>query len=346
MKAAVLFETGKPLKIINNIAIPALLTGQVLVRVLYSGVCHSQLMEVKGHRGEDKYLPHLLGHEGVGIVEAIGAGVSKVKPGDKVVIGWIKGEGLDAPGGKYQCDDYLINSGSATTLAEQTIVAENRVVKLPADFPEKLAVLLGCALPTGLGLVFNELKPDTGKTIAIFGLGGIGMSALLAANTFAPTQLIAVDVSAEKLTLATQLGATHTINAAQQDPVAAILQLTGGHGVDYSLEAGGTTSTIEQAFASVRDGGGQCVFASHPKNDLKIQLEPHAFHRGKSIRGSWGGGAKPDKDIPLFADMYKSGQLKLDVLLSKEYQLEQINEALADLDNRKIVRALINIQAS
>lgn len=346
MKAAVLFETAKPLVIVDQINIPPLQTGQVLVRISYSGVCHSQLMEVKGHRGEDKYLPHLLGHEGVGIVEAIGAGVSKVKPGDKVVIGWIKGEGLDAPGGKYPHENYVINSGSATTLAEHSIVAENRVVKLPADFPEKLAVLLGCALPTGLGLVFHELKPEHGKTIAIFGLGGIGMSALLAATTFAPTQLIAVDLSDEKLTLARELGATHTINAAEQDPVAAILALTAGRGVDYSLEAGGTTTTIEQAFASVRDGGGQCVFASHPKNDLKIQLEPHAFHRGKSIRGSWGGGSQPDKDIPRFADMYKSGQLKLDVLLSKEYRLEQINEALDDLDNRKIVRALINIQAS
>ncbi|WP_244369642.1 zinc-binding dehydrogenase [Pseudoalteromonas xiamenensis] len=295
MKAAVLFATGKPLAIVNNITLPPLTLGQVQVRILYSGVCHSQLMEVKGGRGEDKYLPHLLGHEGVGIVEEIGEGISKVKPGDKVVIGWIKGDGLDAPGGKYSHDGYVINSGSATTLAEKTIVAENRLVKLPEGFPDKLAVLLGCALPTGLGLVFNELKPEKHKNIAIFGLGGIGMSALLAATTYQPEKLIAIDVNDEKLELAKRLGATHTINSSVLDPVTTIYELTQNTGVDYALEAGGTVKTIEQAFESVRDGGGQCVFASHPSNELKIALEPHAFHRGKSIRGSWGEVQNPIK---------------------------------------------------
>ncbi|MCF2909727.1 zinc-binding dehydrogenase [Pseudoalteromonas sp. DL2-H2.2] len=341
MKAAVLFETGQPLKIVDNIQLPTLITGQVQVKILYSGLCHSQLMEVNGGRGEDKYLPHLLGHEGVGIVEAVGDGVTKVQVGDKVVIGWIKGEGQDAPGGKYPHDGYLINSGSATTLCEQTIVAENRVVRLPHTFPDKLAVLLGCALPTGLGLVFNELKPEPNKSIAIFGLGGIGMSALLAAKLSVPTILIAIDVNEEKLALAKKLGATHCINSKACDPVQEIYRLTDQRGVDYSLEAGGTTETIEQAFESVRDGGGQCIFASHPSNELKIQLEPHAFHRGKSIRGSWGGGSQPDKDIPLFADMYFKGELNLEPLISKEYALEDINEAIKDLENRKIVRALI-----
>ena len=168
MKAAVLFNTGEPLQIIDNIKVPVLTKGQVHVRMVYSGLCHSQVMEVKGGRGEDKYLPHLLGHEGVGIVESIGEGVTKVGPGDKVIIGWIKGEGLDAPGGKYPHKDYLINSGSATTLTDQTIVAENRLVKLPSGFPEKLAILLGCALPTGLGLVLNELKPEKHKRFYVY----------------------------------------------------------------------------------------------------------------------------------------------------------------------------------
>ncbi|MDK2598433.1 MULTISPECIES: zinc-binding dehydrogenase [Pseudoalteromonas] len=343
MKAAVLFETGKPLKLISNIKVPALTAGQVRVEILYSGLCHSQLMEVKGGRGEDKYLPHLLGHEGVGYVTEVGEGVTKVAVGDKVIIGWIKGQGLDAPGGKYPHEDYLINSGSATTLTEQSIVAENRLVKLPEGFPEKLAVLLGCALPTGLGLVFNELKPLPNKTIAVFGLGGIGLSALLAAKLSQPTKLIAIDVNPDKLALAKQLGATHCINSLEVDPVTEIYRLTEQQGVDYSLEAGGTTQTIEQAFESVRDGGGQCIFASHPSDDLKIQLEPHAFHRGKSIRGSWGGGAQPDKDIPLFADMYFEGRLNLEPLISKEYTLDEINEAIDDLDNKKIVRALIKV---
>ncbi|MBQ4861981.1 zinc-binding dehydrogenase [Pseudoalteromonas sp. MMG013] len=341
MKAAVLFETGQPLQIVDEIKLPELTRGQVQVKIIYSGLCHSQLMEVNGGRGEDKYLPHLLGHEGVGIVEAIGKDVTKVQLGDKVVIGWIKGQGIDAPGGKYPHDNYVINSGGATTLAEQSIVAENRVVKLPHQFPEKLAMLLGCALPTGLGLVFNELKPEKNKTIAIFGLGGVGMSALLAAKLFNPTKLIAIDVTNDKLKLAKELGATDIVNASTQDPVAAILALTDNIGVDYSIEAGGTTQTIEQAFESVRDAGGQCIFASHPSNELKIQLEPHAFHRGKSIRGSWGGGSNPDKDIPMFADLYNNQSLNIAPLISKEYALEEINEALQDLESKSIVRALI-----
>jgi S-(hydroxymethyl)glutathione dehydrogenase/alcohol dehydrogenase len=228
-------------------------------------------------------------------------------------------------------------------LTEQTIVAENRLVKLPSGFPEKLAILLGCALPTGLGLVLNELKPEKHKTIAIFGLGGIGMSALLAAKLSNPSSLIAIDVNEDKLTLAKQFGATHCINSSTCDPVQEVYRLTEQTGVDYSLEAGGTTKTIEQAFESVRDGGGQCIFASHPSNELKIQLEPHAFHRGKSIRGSWGGGSQPDKDIPLFADMYFKGDLNLEPLISKEYALDDINEAIDDLENQKIVRALIKV---
>tara|TARA_R110001592_G_scaffold175466_1_gene414598 strand:- start:19235 stop:20272 length:1038 start_codon:yes stop_codon:yes gene_type:complete len=342
MKAAVLFQTGQPLRIIEGINVPSLQKGQVLVSVLYSGLCHSQLMEVCGGRGEDKYLPHLLGHEGMGVVQEIGEGVTKVSQGDHVVIGWIKGEGLDAPGGKYEHDGYLINSGSATTLTEKTIVAENRLVKLPKGFPHKLAVLLGCALPTGLGLVFNELKPKENKSIAIFGLGGIGMSALLACKLSNPSILIAVDISEEKLALAKQLGASHTINASETDPVQKIHELTQG-GVDYSLEAGASTKTIEQAFEALRDGGGQCIFASHPSDDQKIQLEPHAFHRGKQIKGSWGGGSFPDKDIPKFTSLYSQGKLDLAPLISHEFPLSEINEALQAMRDKKLVRALIKV---
>ncbi|WP_105168794.1 zinc-binding dehydrogenase [Pseudoalteromonas sp. T1lg23B] len=340
MKAAVLFKTGEPLQILEGIEMPPLTRGQVQVKILYSGVCHSQLMEVSGGRGEDKYLPHLLGHEGVGIVEQIGEGVSKVAVGDKVVIGWIKGEGLDAPGGKYLHENYTINSGSATTLSEQTIVAENRLVKVPNGFPDKLAVLLGCALPTGLGLVFNELQPEKNKTIAVFGLGGVGMSALLAAKLYEPTTLIAVDINPQKLELAKQLGATHTLNAQNTDVVESIVTLTKG-GVDYSIEAGGKAQSIELAFNSVRDQGGLCIFASHPPEGDTIKLEPHAFHRGKMIRGSWGGASMPDRDIPKFVDAYHKGLLDLDVLITNEYSLDNVNNALEDLHQGSAIRSII-----
>ncbi len=344
MKAAVLSQLNKPLEILE-LEVPCLSKGQVLVDLIYSGLCHSQLMEITGQRGEDLYLPHLLGHEGVGIVNAIGEGVSKVKQGDIVVLGWIRGEGLDAPGGLYRSGDKTINSGGVTTLSEQTIAAENRLVKLPKGMPLKLAMLLGCALPTGAGLVFNELKPEQNKTMAVFGLGGIGLSALIAAKHFKPSVLIAVDIEDHKLALAKELGATHVINSALLDPVQAIMEIT-SDGVDYSLEAGGFAKTIEQAFSSVRDLGGQCVFASHPKEGEKIQLEPHAFHRGKNIKGSWGGGSKPDHDIPKLVELYKKGSLPLEKLISKTYCLNEINDAVSDLEQRKINRALIVINHS
>lgn len=342
MKAAVLFELNQPLRVIDIDQMPELRPGQVQVRLIYSGVCHSQLMEARGGRGADPYLPHLLGHEGVGIVEQVGPAVEKVAPGDRVVLGWIRGEGAEAPGGLYQYQGQTINSGGVTTFSELTIAAENRLVKLPEGIPAKLAVLLGCALPTGAGLVFNELNPQPRKRVAIFGLGGIGLSALLAMRLYEPEMLIAVDVEAEKLALARELGASHTINASQEDPVATITELTGG-GVDYSLEAGGSVKTIEQAFDAVRDRGGLCIFASHPPESDRIRLDPIKMHRGKRIRGSWGGGANPDKDIPRLVDLYKSKQLPLERLISHTYPLAEINQALADLEQRKIVRALIEI---
>lgn len=353
MKAAVLFETGKPLQVVEGVQVPELQQGQVLVKVNYSGLCHSQLAEVRGYRGEDKWLPHLLGHEAVGVVQNIGAGVTKVNAGDKVVLGWIRGEGQDAVGAKYPLHkdgkDYLLNSGGVTTFSEQTVAAENRLVKLPEGMPDKLAVLLGCALPTGMGLVFNEAKltPDNpeaqGKNIGVFGLGGVGLSALIAAYTTLPKTLIAIDVEPHKLELAKKLGATHTINLNTEDLDARLAEICPG-GVDYSFEAGGKAETIEMAFRSVRDGGGLCIFASHPKEGEMMRLEPHAFHRGKQIRGSWGGGSQPDRDIPLFVDLYKAGKLpNLELLLSHEYGLDDINQALDDLEERKITRALIKI---
>ncbi len=342
MKAAVLFEINKPLEVIDIPTLPALKRGQVLVELIYSGLCHSQVMEITGGRGEDKYLPHMLGHEGVAIVEAVGDGVTKVKPGDYVILGWIRGEGLDAPGGLYDYQGQVINSGAVTTFMEKSIVAENRVVKVPEGLPLDIAVLMGCALPTGAGLVINEINPEPNKTYAIFGLGGIGLSALIALQLYQPSRIIALDIEDEKLGLARELGATDTVNISACDPVEAINELITG-GVDYAIDASGKTQVIEQAFLSVRDLGGLCVFASHPPEGEMIKLDPLTMHRGKNIRGSWGGGSYPDRDIPLLADHYRKHQLPLDKIISKRYDLDDINLAVDDLKARKINRGLIEI---
>lgn len=341
MKAAVLVNTNNPLRVYENIIVPKLLKGQVLVEIAYSGVCHSQLMETRGYRGEDPYLPHLLGHEGTGKVLEVGPEVTKVKAGDWVVLGWIKGKGANVAGACFQHENFGINSGGVTTFSEQTVVSENRLVKLPDGIPLDIGVLFGCAVPTGAGIVLNVLKPKPNSSLVIFGLGGIGICALAALASFKCKTIIAVDVSQKKLDLARDLGANVTINASNLSPVSSIQDLTDGKGTDYAIDAAGLTTTIEQAFSCIKSDGGICVFASHPKKGMKISIDPFELILGKQILGSWGGDSKPDRDIPVYADLYLKGLLHIDKLLSKTYSLDQINEAIDDLEQGVANRPLI-----
>ena len=343
LKAAVLYQTSQPLVIEDGIEIPGLRPGQVLVKVAFSGLCHSQLMEVQGKRGKDTYLPHMLGHEGSGIIVRIGDGVSKVRPGDKVILGWIKGSGMDVPGAQFRKGDVTINAGGVTTFSNYTIVSENRCVPLPEGVPMDIAVLFGCAIPTGAGIVMNRIKPEKGSTMAIFGLGGIGLSALMMAVLYDCSSVIAIDVEDSKLSLAKDIGASHIVNSAKQDPLNAINEITEGKGVDYSIEASGLVKTIEIAFRAVRKFGGLCVFASHPQAGAKIEIDPYDLICGKRIEGSWGGSTNPDSDIPKLAALYRDGSLPLERFLGHRYNLEDINLALADLENRKVLRALIKM---
>ena len=342
-KAAVLYETGEPLVIEEKVEIPDLKAGQVLVKVHFSGVCHSQLMEAQGKRGDDSYLPHMLGHEGSATVMEIGPGVTRFKKGDLVILTWIKSLGANVPQTKYQKDNQIINAGGVTTFSEYSVVSENRCVSLPEGVPLDVASLFGCAVLTGAGIVTNTIQPDSKSSLAVFGLGGIGLSALMASSLYECQTLIAVDIEKEKLNLAREFGATHLINSIDENPVERIREITGGVGVDYSIEAAGTVKTIEQAFQSVRKGGGKCVFATHPKAGEKIKIDPFDLICGKQIEGSWGGASRPEEDIPKFAQFYRDGKLPLEKLLTRRYSLDQINEALNDLEQRKVGRPLIEI---
>lgn len=342
MKAAVLIVTNEPLQI-KNIDIPNLKEGQVLVKVAYSGVCHSQLMEVKGKRGEDKWLPHMLGHEGTAIVSNIGPNVTKVKVNDKVILGWIKSTGINALPATYKCDGGNINSGNITTFSEYSVVSENRLVKLPLGIPMDIGVLFGCAIPTGAGIIMNEIIPRDNSTIAIFGLGGIGLSSLMATKLFNCKNIIAIDIEDSKLKLAKEFGATYTINSTKEDTLKRIMEITDNKGLDYSVESSGLAKVIELAFKSVKNNGGLCIFASHPKKGDKICIDPYDLICGKQLKGSWGGASNPDIDIPILARLYTEGKLPLHKLFDKRYSLEQINDALEDLKNREVIRPLIVI---
>lgn len=342
-KAAVLYQINKPLQI-EELRIPELKKGQVLVRIAYSGVCRSQLNEIHGLKGEDKHLPHTLGHEGSGVVEIVGPGVEKVKQGDHVVLTWIKSNGRDVPSATYErSNGPVVNSGAVSTLMEYAIISENRLVAIPEKMPLREASLLGCAVPTGAGIVMNTAQVKAGDSVAVFGVGGIGLSAVMASSLVNATTIIAVDLFEHKLEQAQKLGATHVVNARQQEALATILEITGGRGVDYAIEAAGQRETMETAFQAVRDSGGLCVLAGNLQQNGHISLDPFNLIKGKHIVGTWGGETRPDRDIPLYVDLCLSGKLKLSGVITHSYILSDINQAFEDVEHGKVGRAVIDM---
>lgn len=342
-KAAILTEIGKPLEI-KDLALPELKPGQVMVDIAYSGVCGSQLNEARGRRGPDAYIPHTLGHEGSGIVVGLGPDVTKVEPGDRVVLSWIKGAGADIPGTIYLAGDTPVNSGAISTFMTRTVVSENRLTIIPDQMPLREAALLGCAVPTGGGMIKNTLNVGHENTVAVFGVGGVGTCAVMMAKFEGAKMIIAVDVSDEKLARAKAFGATHVINAGREDAVESVQSLTNGGGVDYAIEAAGSTLVAETAFASVRAGGGTCIIAGNPPAGDRVSLDPFDLIRGKQIFGSWGGGSNPDLDIPYYAEAFIAGKLDLSALISQSYALDGVNQALADLEAGRVGRALLDFE--
>lgn len=340
--AAILVQTGQPLELMD-VTLPALKPGQLIVDIAYSGVCQTQLNEARGHKGPDRFLPHALGHEGSGIVREVSPEVTKVKPGDRVVLSWLKGSGLDVPGTVYEGAIGKINSGAISTFMTATVTCENRVTKIPDDMPLKEAALLGCAIPTGAGVVLNSIKLQAGQSLAVYGVGGIGLSAVMAAAALGGSPIIAIDVTPEKLALAKILGATHTINPLETDPVAMVRELTGGKGVDAALEAAGNTEVMELAFESVRNGGGVCFIAGNAPYGHTLRINPFSLIAGKVLKGTWGGDGQIDADIPRYVEMFTQGRLALDLLAKDVYDLTGINQALDDLEARKVTRAMIDM---
>ena len=342
-RAAVLREANTRLEIVD-IARPTLARGQVLVALEYSGVCRSQLMEVRGLRGPDPWVPHLLGHEGVGTVAEIGPDVTKVAVGDRVVVGWIRGDGVESsPPIFTTVNGESINAGRVTTFSEYTVVSENRVYLQPLEVSHRAAVLFGCALLTGAGMVLNEARPSADESVLINGLGGVGLAALIATQGLGAT-VVASDPDPVKRELALGLGATYV-----KDPLAGNLseqvRKYFPSGVDVAIDAAGTTAGIQAAFDCLRYGGGRLVFASHPPAGERISLDPHDLIKGRTIRGSWGGSSRPDKDIPRLARAIADFGTNLDFMIPRTYSLDEVNIALDDLETQHTIRPVIDLRA-
>ena len=271
-EAALLVQTGTPL-VLASIGIPALKPGQVLVEIAYSGACGTQVMEWRGDKGEDKWVPHCLGHEGSGTVLETGGSVTKVKAGDKVVLSWIRGCGIEAGGATYDWDGRKVNAGGVTTFQRHAVVSENRLTLLPSDLPMDVAVLLGCAAPTGMGAVYNVLKVQAGEAVAVFGTGGIGLHALMAAALAGAMPVIGIDPSPTRRALAKIYGATYVIDPSACDLLAEIKKIV-PQGLDLAVESSGVPAVMEQAVNAVRQQGGRAVVDRQRKGRRAPIAEP------------------------------------------------------------------------
>ena len=335
MKAAILVEQRKPLAIVELELPETLEAGQVLVRIDTSGICGSQIGEIDGAKGEDRFLPHLLGHEGCGQVIETGPGVRFVKPGDRVVLHWRKGLGIEAQPPVYKWDGRCVNAGWVTTFNEYAIVAENRLTPVPADTNMEVAALMGCAVTTGFGVVTNNAHLTIGESVVVFGAGGVGLNIVQASAMVSAYPVIAVDIHDNKLELARSLGATHTINAQKSDAFQAIRDSLGGKNLDVFIDNTGNPAIIEGGYNLVKNQG-RVVLVGVPRKGNNINIYSLPMHFGKKLSGSQGGEAVPELDIPRYLGLYSQGRLKLEQLIAARYGLDCINDAIEDMRSGKL----------
>lgn len=351
-RAAIFVEPRKPL-IVDEVEFANPGPDQVLVKLFSSGVCHSQLHTMQRPARPGHRLPALLGHESTGVVVAAGGEVKHVKEGDPVITTWVDRDSAttNQPLVMHALNEraqYLAHwkgkevMHSAATWAEYAVAQERVVVPLPKDLPTDVTSIIGCAVMTGAGAIINTLQVRPGQSVAVFGAGGIGLCAISAAAIVDAYPVIAIDVNDSKLDFARRFGATHVVNAKNGDPVQVIKDLTGG-GADFALDAIGLPLTQEQILRAVRPGfsglnkGGTALLIGLTPSGAKATLDTSLFVGNRSFTRTSGGDCKPDRDFPMFLRWLREGKLKLNELITNRYKLEQINEAVDDLEHGRIL---------
>ena len=359
MQGAVLYGVHSPLQI-EEIEVGEPDADQVRVRLLASGVCHSDWHVIKGDWPHIP-LPCVLGHEGAGVVESLGPGIHDLAVGDHVTLSWRPNCGIcemcqrgypslcDVP--VHGGDRPLVNRtgervnrmASLGTFSHATIVPRSAVVAIPADVPFDVAALIGCGVMTGVGAVINTAQVEAGRSVAVFGCGGVGLNVIQGCKLVGADPIIAVDIRENKLEMARQFGATHTVNASQEDPVARIQAITGG-GSHYAFEAIGLSGEpFRQAILCTRKRG-VTVFVGHAPFDTPVNLDARMLMHEKMVIGSYYGTARPHVDFPRLIQLYRQGLLLLDELVTRRYALADVNEAFAALARGEVARSVLMME--
>ena len=289
-------EQRKPL-VIDEVEVPALKHGQVLVEIHATRVCGSQIGEIDGVKGPDKFLPHLLGHEAGAIVLEVGAEVTHVAPGDRVVCHWRPGAGIDAGGSIYKWNGRDVNAGPITTFQRYAVISENRLTKVPPETDFELCCLLSDTLTTGFGIINNDAKVKAGESVVIFGVGGIGLGVVLGAKLAGANPIIGVDLHDHKLAKAAEYGLMHQINATRENAADRAKEILGGL-ADVTIDGTGNPKVIETAYDLAKLRGGRCVLFGVMPSNQRVSIHTLPLHFGRTLTGSEGGQSQPDQDIP------------------------------------------------
>jgi S-(hydroxymethyl)mycothiol dehydrogenase len=357
VRAVIAPEKDAPVTV-ETIVVPDPGPGEALVAVRACGVCHTDLHYREGGIGDD--FPYLLGHEAAGVVEATGAGVTDVAPGDFVILNWraVCGQCRACRRGRPWYCFATHNASQRMTLADgtalspalgigafadKTLVAAGQCTKVDPQTPAAVAGLLGCGVMAGLGAALNTGNVGRGDSVAVFGCGGVGDAAIAGASLAGATTIVGVDVDDRKLQWAREFGATHTVNSRQTEPVAEIRALTGGNGVDVAIEAVGLPEVYRQAFYA-RDLAGTVVLVGVPRPDMTIELPfLDVFGRGGALKSSWYGDCLPSRDFPTLIGLYRQGRLPLDRFVSETIGIDDVEEAFAKMHRGEVLRSVVTL---
>ena len=341
--AAILVKS-QDLLVVGEIELPSeLLLGQVLVEVITSGICGAQINEIEAIKGPDKFLPHLLGHEGFASVLAIGPEVTTVAPGDQVVMHWRPGAGIQSVPPVYNYKGVTINAGWVTTFNNHAIISENRMTKIPNTHHDKTIIpLLGCALTTALGVLKNDAQITPSDSLLIFGAGGVGLLLIKIAKILGVKNITVVDIHKEKLDKATELGASITLCFTDKDQTTQSLsQFFGSKYPTVAIDTTGNTSAIEICYESSGPNA-RVILVGVPKQGTKASIHTLPLHFEKVLKGSEGGKSKPDSDIPFLLKLIEDKKLSFNDYPTKSFSIYEINNAISQIKSGAVGRMIID----